>query len=1159
MKDLQVIEGKLEGFIKKYYINELVKGGIFFTSLGLLYLLFTVLIEHFLWLSTLGRTILFWAFILGELFLLIRFIIIPLARLSKLAKGIDYAEASEMIGSYFPEVKDKLINLLQLADETQSNELVKASIQQKSLQIAPVPFKIAINIKDNLKYIWLGIVPVILFVLLNVFYSSSWFTDSYDRVVNYNLAYEPPAPFQFSILNDSMTVREGENFTIDVRTTGRVTPEVMKIQYNGEDYFMENKNPGKFEYTFTNVTDKKSFFLSANDVISKPYELDVIAVPVLLDFEMHLKYPAYINKKNEKVKSTGNAIVPEGTKVVWNVNTKNTNEVVLITKDTLVRLDAKDRNLFTTNKIIDKNINYDIATSNREVRLYEKLSFQIKSIKDQFPEIKVIVENDSTRKAQRYFFGKVSDDYGLTKANLVYYTDTKPEDKKRIPIKIPKDNVGDFVISFPGNLDIAEGANYELFFEIYDNDILHNYKRTKSKVFNFRKFTKEEQEQNRLNQQKEAISGLNNSLSKFKKQQQELKEINKIQKEKSRLEYNDKRKLTSFLEQQKQQEKLMKQFSQQLKENLETKKEEKEKKEPFKDALKEMMERNEEKLKRNEKLREEIEKLADKMRKEELSEKLDELGKENKNIEKNLDQLLELTKRFYVIEKHEKLGDQLKEMAKKQEELSKEDERKNTKERQDSINRKFDEFTKEFEQLRKDNDKLRKPMNLDQKKQDETEIKREQNAASQKLQNKEIQDAKKNQKSAAQKMKQMQQGMQQQMQMNGESQQEEDMDMLRQILDNLVDYSLWQENLMKDFKEMYVNSPSYSTKLRRQSILKENFLHIDDSLYSLALRTPQISDKVTEKVTDITYNMDKALERLAENQIMVGASSQQYAVAGANDLAYMLSQALDQMQNSSPSSGKGKGGDSKGFQLPDIIKKQEELSDKLGKGKKSGEKGKGKESQKGEQQGEGNSKAGENGKGTNDKQGKSNEEGGKGKQQGSTSSDKTGQKGKGNGNGSGEGDSKKEGSGKGEEGEFGDEMNSQQIFEIYKQQQELRNKLKDKFQKAGFKDEKGSRILNKMEQVEQELLQNGLNESTQNKMLNIKHELMKLEESDLEQGEDNKRESNSNKDSFKTEEIDKIKVLQQYFNSIEILNRQALPLQPNYKKKVREYFKDKND
>ena len=77
MENKTLIYQKLEAFIKKFYLNELLRGLIFFFGLGLLYLLFTAFIEYFLWLPPFGRTFLFVAFISVQVFLLFRFILFP--------------------------------------------------------------------------------------------------------------------------------------------------------------------------------------------------------------------------------------------------------------------------------------------------------------------------------------------------------------------------------------------------------------------------------------------------------------------------------------------------------------------------------------------------------------------------------------------------------------------------------------------------------------------------------------------------------------------------------------------------------------------------------------------------------------------------------------------------------------------------------------------------------------------------------------------------------------------------------------------------------------------------------------------------------------------------------------------------------------------------
>jgi hypothetical protein len=153
MNNFDHIHLKLQHFIKKYYVNELIKGLILFSAFGLLYFILTLFVEYFLWLKPLARTMLFWLFILVELVLLTRFIAIPIFKLLGIQKGISFEEASRLIGKHFAEIDDKLLNVLQLRNSSESSELLLASIEQKSDNLKPVPFRNAIKFNTNVKYL----------------------------------------------------------------------------------------------------------------------------------------------------------------------------------------------------------------------------------------------------------------------------------------------------------------------------------------------------------------------------------------------------------------------------------------------------------------------------------------------------------------------------------------------------------------------------------------------------------------------------------------------------------------------------------------------------------------------------------------------------------------------------------------------------------------------------------------------------------------------------------------------------------------------------------------------------------------------------------------------------------------------------------------------
>ena len=1101
MESKSVIYSKLEAFIRKFYTNEIIKGVLLFIGLGLLYFIFTLLVEHFLWLSTTGRTILFWLFVAVEVFLLAKFIALPIFKLFKLQKGINYTDASKIIGNHFSEVGDKLLNFLQLSNANEQSELLLASIDQKANALQPIPFANAIDFKGNKKYLPFAIIPILLFVLFYVTGNSSVIENSLNRVVHYETAYTPPAPFTFQLLTNDLKVEQNKSFTLKVITKGNVVPEQIKIHFNNESYFLEKNTQSQFEYTFETVKSSTDFYLEANSIISSNYTLEVVNVPTIVDFSMKLTFPSYLRKASETIKGNGNAIVPEGTLVTWNIATKATDNIRLETENSFY---FKNNNgLFSLSKNIRSDFNYQIITSNQSVREYEKLGYSITTIKDQFPTISAQIAPDSLKLKDKVIIGNVSDDYGLAKLQVVYYDVNNRENVKRANLPVKSELVDRFVYTFPTGLRIEEGKKYDYYFEVFDNDQVNGSKSSKSSIFSHYELTQTEKEDKTLQEQQENINALEKSLQNQDKQLSELDKLQKLNKEKSNLDFKDQKKIQDFIDRQKQQEELMKEFSKNLEENLdEFKTENKEQKEELQRRLEEFQKESE----KNEELLKELEELSKKLQKEELFDKADKLKQNAKTQKMNLEQLVELTKRFYVEQKAQQLADKLQKLGDKQEKLA-DDKQNNSKENQEKINKDFDDIKDELNQLDKENESLKKPMDLDVDEKEQENIEEDLNKATEQLEQNNQDKASPKQKSAGEKMKEMGAKMSASMMSGGMEMMAEDSQLLRQIVDNLLTFSFDEEKLMKETKEASKSNLQFNKTLKKQQSLKIQFKHIDDSLFSVALRNPLISEVVFKEVGEVHYNVDKALEVLAENNIYKGTSHQQFALSSANKLADFLSnvQAQMQMQMSGMGQGKPKPGGGKGdMQLQDIIKKQGELGEEMKKGMQPGE-------QEGDQKGQkpGDKNAGQSGQ-------------------------------------------------SGSEGENGQEGNAGKILDILKEQKQLRDALEKELKKEGLGGI-GQNALNQMKDIEKQLINKGFKNETLNKMMNLKHELLKLEKAIQQQGEDNKRKSNSNKDSFNGTTSPLPSQLKDYLNSIEILNRQSLPLQPNYNQKVQEYFKSNDN
>ncbi|MFT7251649.1 MAG: hypothetical protein ACI9FW_001391 [Flavobacterium sp.] len=1100
METKAIIFEKLEAFIKRFYTNELIKGVILFVGLGLLYFLFTILIEYFFWLPTLGRTILFWLFVAVQVFLLIRFIIFPLFKLFKLQKGINYEQASIIIGNHFAEVNDKLTNFLQLSNQNENSELLLASINQKAETLNPIPFANAINFNKNKKFLPYAIVPILLLALFFVSGNSKVISQGLDRVVNYNTRYVPPAPFQFVVLNKDLVTQQNKDFTLQVKTVGNVIPENVSLIIGDEEYLLENTNPGEFQYKFDNVISDVNFSLKANSINSKDYNLKVVNVPTINNFEMILIYPSYLKRKSEIIKGTGNAIVPEGTSIRWKLSTFATTDIAFISNNSK-SVYSSSNGEFNFSKIFTQNTEYQLVTSNKNVNNFEKLDYQVNIVKDQYPYIAANKAPDSLSLKKNFIIGQLSDDYGLSKLQVVFYPKGKSQLVKRGTLAVKNQTVDQFVYSFPTGLNLEKGIIYDYYFEVFDNDAINNYKSSKSSVFSHNELTDDQKQDAQLKDQNDNINSLEKSLKSQDKQIQELDKLQKLKKEKANLDFKDQKKIEDFIKKQQKQDDMMKEFTKKLSENLENFNPKEEDK--IKEELLRRLDESKKQSKKNEKLLKELEELQKKLEEDKLFDKADKLKQNSKNQAKNLEQLVELTKRFYVEKKSEQIADKLDKLGDKQDKLA--NENKINLEEQKKIADEFDKIKEELEQLDKDNKDLKQPLDIPNDKNEQEDVQDDLEKSEEDLKKDDKPKASKSQKSAGKKMKEMSQQMSASME-GGESQQmEEDSKALRQILDNLLAFSYDEEALIQPTKSSQTRSLALNKILKKQQELKLQFQHVDDSIFAVSLRNPMISEFVLNEIGEIHYNLDKSLETLADNNVDRGASLQQYVLSSANKLADFLSNVQNDMNMQMSGKGKGKPkpgkGQGAGKQLSDIIKKQEGLSEKVKDGMKPGKK-------------------------PGDKPG-----------------DNPGEK---------PGDVKKEGKGQGENGEGeGSEGNAGKVLEILKEQQQLRDALQKSLEQQGIN---GNNLLNQMKDIEKQLINKGFKNETLQKMLNLKHELLKLETAIQQQGQDEKRKSNTSADKFSNNASALPKELQDYIKSTEILNRQSLPLQKNYDLKVKQYF-----
>ncbi len=1117
MESYDVIRHKLSAFITRYYKTRMIRGVFLFLCFGVLFWLGMLTLEYFLWLSPNSRLVLLVLALCATAILLVTYIGFPMLYLFRLKDGLTLKKAAEIIGRHFPGVDDRLVNLLDLAGDSERTELLLASIEQRSRELSPIPFQQAIDLKKSFKYARLLLIPLLAIGGIWISGKISDYIDSLDRVVHYDMAYEKPAPFRFVVLNEPLRTVEKKDFVLKVKTEGEMQPEQALIVINGTKRMMAEAG-GQYSFSFTSPEGSQDFYFEANDVRSRTYTLETISPPVIEQFYTVLDYPSYLNRAPDTLKGTGNALIPEGTRVSWKVKAVNTEKVGLTSGDSLFGF-GRDQNAFTLRKTLFRDLVYEIKTSNSELQDYERLGYSLRVVKDANPVLDLEEVRDTITNTVEYL-GRAQDDYGISELSIVYYEEGKESDSEVLELASPGVKEYAFGYDFPTGLALEKGKSYNYFFRITDNDAIRGGKSIQSRIFRTKVLDDQQERSRQLEEQKEILGNLDRGVEKMKQQEDQLNSIERTQREKKALDYNDQKEIKDFLKSQQQQEAMMEKFTKELRETMNRgQADEYEEK-----LLKERLERQELEAKKNEQLLRELEELADKIDKQEMAERLEEIGKRQQNSKRNLSQLLELTKRYYVTEKASELSNRLNKLAEKEETLSKinQDQDFNIEE-QGKINQDFEEIGKDLQELRKLNEDLKKPFPMDTGEDKEREVKEDLNDALEELKRGDGEEsagknqaqennneAKTKQRQAAAKMRQMSEALQQSAMSGGGESMAEDAEMLRQILDNLLVFSLKQEALLDKLNEE--NGRNYSVSvIRDEQELRTLFEHVDDSLFTLSLRQVEITEFVNKEITEVYYNIESTLDNMAEGQIYRAAAHQQAVLTSANNLADFLADILSNMQQSL-AQGQGSGKSQDGFQLPDIIQGQKEVEGQMQKLGKTGE-----------QQKEGSGEKGKEGEGK-----------------------------------SGEGQDNKGGQ---EDGQgYGGDQDMGELYEIYKQQQMIRQKLEQQLKDMINTQERelAERLTRQMEDFERDLLENGITERTMNKVNRIRQQLMKLENAAMEQGEEEQRKSENPNEEYEQPLIKNREEVLKDEEILEILQRQALPLQEFYGEAVKRYFL-KND
>lgn len=908
----QLLIEKLDQFTRKYYANQMIRGSLYSVGLILALFLFVSLLEHQFFFGKGMRKFMFYSFLGTSLIALVYWVFTPMVHYFRLGKLISHEQAAEIIGNHFSNVKDKLLNVLQLKQQADQNAeqaaLILASINQKTEEIKPVPFKAAIDFNQNRKYLRYALPPLLLLIVL-LFAAPSLIKDSTSRLINNNKEFEKDAPFSFVIDEEELSVIQFSDYILTVQVEGDLLPNEVYIDIDNYQYRLNKKSNNEFTYQFSNVQKDTDFSLFSSGVKSGEYTLGVLKKPNILGFEVKLDYPNYTKRKDESLQNIGDLVVPNGTKINWVFNAAYTKDILLkfTSEEDLINADRFDNELFSYQKQAFNDDSYKLYVSNEFLPLADSVSYSLNVIPDLYPTIRVDQFVDSTESKLLYFVGDAADDYGLLSLSFNWFIEKEngtKGDLNTVKMKKPDANKVqyDYVWDL-NNITLKPGDEVVYYFEVYDNDAVNGSKPARTNPLIYKVPTLEEMEELAEENTEAAKDNIEKSLEEARKLQQDMKKLREKLLQEKEVDWQTRKELEKLMERQKELEEQLREAKEKFEENMQNQQEMEEKpSEEIQEKQEKVQEMFEEVLSEEMKeLMEQIEELMEKLEKDGALEMMEEMEAEDQEMEMELDRMLEMLKQLEVEHALEQQMKKLEELAEEQEQLSEETEageksNEELEQQQEELNQKFDKLQEKMEEVEEKNNELERPKDMGDNDQKMDDIKQDMNKSQEQLQQQQNSKASESQKNAAKKMKEMAQEMQQKMQSGEMEQMQEDMESLRQLLENLVNLSFEQEDLIRDFNNVNTNTPRYVELVQNQYKLKDDFRLIEDTLQELSKRVFQIEAFVTEKVSEVKRHFKEGLEELEERKKMQAADDQQRIMKNVNDLALMLSEVMQQMQ-----------------------------------------------------------------------------------------------------------------------------------------------------------------------------------------------------------------------------------------------------------------------
>jgi hypothetical protein len=935
VRDFQAeLTGRLAAVKRKEDVAAFLRGSAFSGIVFVAALVAALLLEDLLHTGVTVRSIIFWLLVAVAAGLFIRLIALPLGRLTGLLPEERDSVTAGKLGAAFPDIRDRLLNVLQLIAEREtttlaSPQLIDAALDDFHRDVAGTDFTAMVSYAGPRRMGRTFVFAAAAMALLFTSFPSAFFGAAH-RLIHHGEEFAASAPFHFIVEPGDREVIKGVTVPVRVRVEGTSLASVTLLvrpegQVTDDEWSLAAGSDGSFRYELSALKTTTHYAVRARGVESRQFTLSVIDRPLVKLLRVSVLPPAYARLHEQELDdNVGDVTALRGSHVSLSVDaSKDLRDASIVFSDSaVIPLAVTGHRAGGAVALMKERTYHLLLRDSAGTASADPVEYAMHIVPDAFPTVSIVMpaaNQDITDNTTVPLLIRVTDDYGYSRLRLGYKLvqskyEKPAEDFAFIPLPLPPQSGGEAVVPYTwaiAGLHLVPEDVVSYYVEVFDNDVVSGPKSAMSEMYSLRLPSLDEVFADADKKHEAGIAQMTEALKQAEEARKELEELKQdLKNSKEKLDWQDRTKAEELLKKYEEVHAGMEgvtqsieQMSADLQKNQVLSKETIDKYEQlqhlmqqlsspeFADAMKKlqdaMQQLSPEALKQalqqfsfsEENFRQSIERTLNLLKRIQIEQKVDEAVRRSEQLTRQQEDLQQRTDRAAPDDRK-----QMEDLAREQKDLARQ--AQDLQRTLDSLQRKMEEFPTEMplaalQQAQHDLKESGLEQQMQESAKDLAQMQQQQASAEQ-------QQALQSMRKTSQQLRAMQQGMQQ-------SQQRQIVNAMRKAMQDLLELSDREEQLKKETQELEQNSQRFRENSQQQMEVMRDLGSVTERLSNLSQKTFGITPEMGKSIGNSLRAMSDAMQSL-EQRNRTGASQQQGEAMGSlNEAAQLLQSAMNAM------------------------------------------------------------------------------------------------------------------------------------------------------------------------------------------------------------------------------------------------------------------------